>query len=898
MKKVLLFMLLAVLATTIGFSQTTSVTFQVQNPPSTPVYVFGSWSNWSNYPGDAMTAIGNNTYSITLPLTSATNYEYLYVNNATPVKEVLSPAFACTNGNAQYTNRTLTTATTATQTLCNIWETCNACQVVVSTAVQFPVTFEDPTVAYDLTDFGGNASSIVTDPTNPNNKVVATIKDATAQLWAGTTLGGAVGFGQNIPFTATNAKMNMRVWSPDAGIQVRLKVEDANDPTKSVETEATTTVANGWQTLTFDFANQAPGTAPINLTYNYRKASAFFNFGTTGAQAGAKTYYWDDVQFGGAVVVTLLQFPVTFEDANVPYNLTDFGGNASSIVTDPTNPNNKVVATIKDATAQLWAGTTLGGAVGFAQNIPFTAASAKMNMRVWSPDAGIQIRLKVEDANDPTKSVETEATTTVANAWQTLTFDFANQAAGTAPINLTYNYRKASAFFNFGTTGAQAGAKTYYWDDVQFGGAVVVTPLQFPVTFEDANVPYNLTDFGGNASSIVTDPTNPNNKVVQTIKGATAELWAGTTLGGAVGFAQNIPFTATNAKMNMRVWSPDAGIQIRLKVEDANDPTKSVETEATTTVANAWQTLTFDFANQAAGTAPINLTYNYRKASAFFNFGTTGAQAGAKTYYWDDVLFGSVVVVTPLQFPVTFEDATVPYNLIDFGGNASSIVTDPTNPNNKVVQTIKGATAELWAGTTLGGTVGFGQNIPFTATDTKMNMRVWSPDAGIQVRLKVEDPNDPTKSVETEATTTAANTWQTLTFDFANQAAGTAPINLTYNYRKASAFFNFGTTGAQAGVKTYYWDDVLFGGATSAQDISKNQVRIALNKNGFTLLSDELKEVDNIVICDVVGRAVYTSPAKVAVNTPIDVTLNSNTVYFITVKTNNVASTFKAIITQ
>ena len=29
-----------------------------------------------------------------------------------------------------------------------------------------------------------------------------------------------------------------------------------------------------------------------------------------------------------------------------------------------------------------------------------------------------------------TKSVETEATTTVAGAWETLVFDFANQAAG------------------------------------------------------------------------------------------------------------------------------------------------------------------------------------------------------------------------------------------------------------------------------------------------------------------------------------------------------------------------------------------------------------------------------------------------------------------------------------
>ncbi len=50
--------------------------------------------------------------------------------------------------------------------------------------------------------------------------------------------------------------MTVRVWSPDAGIQVRLKVEDAADNTKSVETEATTTVANDWD-MTFDFANPA-----------------------------------------------------------------------------------------------------------------------------------------------------------------------------------------------------------------------------------------------------------------------------------------------------------------------------------------------------------------------------------------------------------------------------------------------------------------------------------------------------------------------------------------------------------------------------------------------------------------------------------------------------------------
>ena len=42
--------------------------------------------------------------------------------------------------------------------------------------------------------------------------------------------------------------------SPSAGIVVRLKAEDHTNPTRSVETEATSTSA-GWNTLIFDMAN-------------------------------------------------------------------------------------------------------------------------------------------------------------------------------------------------------------------------------------------------------------------------------------------------------------------------------------------------------------------------------------------------------------------------------------------------------------------------------------------------------------------------------------------------------------------------------------------------------------------------------------------------------------------
>ena len=190
-----------------------------------------------------------------------------------------------------------------------------------------------------------------------------------------------------------------------------------------------------------------------------------------------------------------------------------------------------------------------------------------------------------------------------------------------------------------------------------------LTPLNLPVTFDDATVNYDLVDFGGNASNIEIDPVVPTNKVCKTIKTNTAVSWAGTTLGGSTGgFATAVPFAPGSTTMSMRFYSPDAGVPIRMKVEDPIDGTKSVETEAVTTVANAWETLVFNFANQSPGTPAINYSYNYKKLSVFPNFGVTGAIAGNKTYYWDDVAFGGTAPTTiNVTFQVQNPDATPVY---------------------------------------------------------------------------------------------------------------------------------------------------------------------------------------------------------------------------------------------
>ncbi len=488
--------------------------------------------------------------------------------------------------------------------------------------VETRVVSFDETTAPLLTGFGGaEDATVVVDPTNAANRVAKIVKSGTAELWAGTTVSicpnNAI---VTLPFTATRTTVTARVWSPTAGIPVRLKVEDAADGTKSVETEATTTVANAWQTLIFNFANQAAGTAALNLATTYNKASVFFNFGTTGvASGGARTYYLDDLAFSGSSFVvacpsaggggggTATTTTITMDEATAPA-LTGFGGaEDSSVVADPSNAANKVARVIKSATAELWAGTTVSNRANNAiATIGFTATNKTITVRVWSPTAGTPVRLKVEDAADPTKSVETEATTTVAG-----------------------------------------GARTYYFEDLSYptaaaaGGGGGGTTAGLPVTFDSSAVTYTLTGFGGaEDATVVADPAGGTNKVAKVIKSATAELWAGTTVStGANQSIATIPFTATARTMTVRVYAPAAGKPVRLKVEDAADPTKSVETEALTTAAGAWQTLTFNFANQAAGTAAINLSTTYNKASIFFNFGTTGAAGGGGTWYFDDLNF-------------------------------------------------------------------------------------------------------------------------------------------------------------------------------------------------------------------------------------------------------------------
>ena len=155
------------------------------------------------------------------------------------------------------------------------------------------IDFESETANYGLSDFGGSTSEIIIDPTDENNKVVAITKSAGSEIWAGTTVASGNIF---YPLSNTEAGITLRVWSPEAGIQVKLKLEESGDNTKSVETDAVTSVSNEWETLTFDFRNHSEGTPALDTSYVFDTLIVYMNYGVVGSD---QLYYFDDIKFIG-----------------------------------------------------------------------------------------------------------------------------------------------------------------------------------------------------------------------------------------------------------------------------------------------------------------------------------------------------------------------------------------------------------------------------------------------------------------------------------------------------------------------------------------------------------------------------------------------------------------------
>ncbi|WP_417355258.1 hypothetical protein [Flavobacterium sp.] len=310
----------------------------------------------------------------------------------------------------------------------------------------------------------------------------------------------------------------------------------------------------------------------------------------------------------------------------------------------------------------------------------------------------------------------------------------------------------------------------------------ITNPLLLPIEFENNTLNYAFGDFGNATTSVVENPDpsgiNISAMVGQQVKNAGAEVWAGTSLP----LDAPIDFTSLN-QIKVKVWSPIAGATVKFKLENLDNADINYEVDQVTTVSNEWEELTYDFSE-------ISLDNEYGRIVLFFNFGVNGS---GETYYFDDIK--QAAPEQSVSLPLNFE-YDIEYTFNGFGNAFGSKVENPDasgiNTSGFVGQVVKNNGAETWAGIAmpLVGPIDF-------STQQKIKMKVWSPQAGITVLLKLEN-NGATITTEIPATTTVANQWEELEYDFTG-------IDNSANFQNVVLFFDFDQPGTGA---TYYFDDI------------------------------------------------------------------------------------------
>ena len=384
--------------------------------------------------------------------------------------------------------------------------------------------------------------------------------------------------------------MTVRVYSPAPDMVVRLKLEESGDPTHTVETDALTTVANQWETLTFDFSNEATNdgnpTNPLNINYVFDKLSIFFNKGVPGADAGEVIFYWDSLTWVGAGggtggdTLPTIALPVDFAQAADAYEIAGFDGGVATVEAAP--DGSQALKYVKGA-GQNWAGVWVN-----LDTVVDPAAGGVLTARVYST-AARDITLKFDAAN-----VEQLANHT-GSGWETLTFDFGD--------SLPANQTKIAFFNDLTQQGDGSDDWTIFIDDLkQVGdnaggdtGGDTSPTIALPVDFTEAADAYEIAGFDGGVATVEAAPDG--SQALKYVKGA-GQNWAGVWVN-----LDTVVDPAAGGVLTARVYST-AARDITLKFDAAN-----VEQLANHT-GSGWETLTFDFGDSL----PANQT-----KIAFFN---------------------------------------------------------------------------------------------------------------------------------------------------------------------------------------------------------------------------------------------------------------------------------------
>lgn len=634
--------------------------------------------------------------------------------------------------------------------------------------VVLPITFDISTVGYDAATFNGASFAIVDNPSvsgtnNKASKVGEITNSGKAYEGINFDLGAPIDL-----ITEKSIKMNF--WA-NAPVAVLMKLEEGTTSTPDIIVSHGGT---GWEELTFNFSSSS----------KYSRLTLFVD----GPGTTAGNFYMDDVTqietppppCTPETVQSLLasDFNLTFQTDPTSSIVSD--GGAFEWITNPDisstlNTSCKVGKVVRSASLQ-YANTQ----ISFASAFNFTTKSG-FKMKVWSPAIGTKVTVKLEGG----VVTEVTKTTTKANEWEELTFDFAGSVTGNNKIVLFFNL---DSF----TTG------TFYFDDFMlYGAGAGACTTEVAQSLSAAN--YNLTFLNNNL--VVTED---GATYLRTANPKVDAVNSSCSVGKVTNLNQNpwdniqivtdakIDFNA-NAGFKMKVYSLKAGTKVTMKLEDKNVPgTNSGDIPAVRTKTGEWEELTFAF--------PATATGKYDRIVLFFDLESNNGD----TYYFDDLKLytrttggGGTGTTSGIANNGDFETGTldgwavypnggivIADNTENNGGSWSGkLVASPTGLNPTLKQERKGA-----------GTIVAGDRVQI-----KFDYKGSSAGGGIySMQSFVEAANGVSQTQNISVTPTA--TWQTYSNTY-TVGAGDASGGITMEFVAICG----GVTGCSS---TLYLDNV------------------------------------------------------------------------------------------
>jgi hypothetical protein len=318
-----------------------------------------------------------------------------------------------------------------------------------STAVvNFDATL--PTAVRDTGGTGGFASVTATKPAGGGSGSVLRLLRSGGEPYALAVVDVAA-----IPFTSTRKTLSARVYSPTAGIPMMIKLETTGNTANSGNVSSNETVVVGWQTLTWTFSS-------IDTALAWTAIVLLPNLDTVDAAPG-KEYFFDDVALNAAAAppppagsTAVVNF-----DTTLPTAVRDTGGTggfASVTTTPPAGGGSGSALRLLRSGGEPYALAVVDVAA-----IPFTSTRKTLSARVYSPTAGIPMKVKLETTGNTANSGNVSSNETVVVGWQTLTWTFSS-------IDTALAWTAIVLLPNLDTIDTAPG-KEYFFDDVALNAA-------------------------------------------------------------------------------------------------------------------------------------------------------------------------------------------------------------------------------------------------------------------------------------------------------------------------------------------------------------------------------------------------------------------------------------------